>query len=360
MSDGYLTITPDGAEGIAPNEIEQVLQQLWRDSSGEDAEASVVQVRTLNLLIVVPQPLAKNALYRSIDTIAIMNPGRTITMAVQAGEIEPRAEVALACRFGEGGKQFCGEQITITCGDNGAPLPSIVASLLVAGVPTFLWWVGDPPLTSQRFDSIIENVDRVLLDSRTWEQPLTLLQNMDAAISRHTYIVFTDLQWGALTPWRRQTAQCFDLPNALPYLSRIETVLIRHGASDCDRVAALLFVGWLATRLDWQLDTVRGHDIQFRAGDGTVAVRLERGTSSAAIHGVELRAPDAAFTLTMPEGENCVTTNIALAHAPAINRVARMSTLDLEKIVGEELNMLQRDTGYESALKLATRIASSQ
>ena len=58
-----------------------------------------------------------------------------------------------------------------------------------------------------------------------------------------------DLAWLRSTPWRERIAMSFDPPALRPELGRITGVAVRHHPES--EVAALLLVGWLASRLGW-------------------------------------------------------------------------------------------------------------
>jgi glucose-6-phosphate dehydrogenase assembly protein OpcA len=357
MSTFDMTISPDDAYVVTPDEIEGVLQRLWRESVGEEIEATVVQVRTLNLLVLVPPTFATPEVMQAIDRITIRHPGRTITMLVKHEQHSPSAHVTIACRIGGEGKQACGEQITITCGDNGAPLPSIAASLIVADVPAFLWWLGDIPFHGSLLESLLETSDRIMVDSRTWTSPLAQMHSLAQAINEHPYIAFTDLQWTALTPWRRQTAQCFDMPDAQAYLNQLEQVVIEHGSREGDRLAALFFIGWLGTRLGWSVvDQQQPGEILVQAPHGPVILSLSQVDQANALVAVRLKGQGASFALDLQASIGCVKTTITLPSGRQIERIARLNTLDLEQVVSEDLTMLDRDSGFENALRFAARL----
>jgi glucose-6-phosphate dehydrogenase assembly protein OpcA len=267
--------------------------------------------------------------------------------------------VTIACRIGGEGKQACGEQITLTCGDDGAPLPSIAASLIVADVPAFLWWLGDLPFHGPLLESLLETSDRIMIDSRTWTSPLTQLHSLVQAIDVHPYIAFTDLQWTALTPWRRQTAQCFDMSDAQAYLNRLEQVIIEHGARDGDRLAALLFTGWLGTRLGWSItahDQTAPGEMVLQAQHGPVVVKLHQVDQPNSLIAVRLQGSGASFALDLQESIGCVKTTITLPSGHSIARIARLNTFTLEQVVSEDLTMLDHDTGFEVALRFAAQL----
>jgi hypothetical protein len=59
-----------------------------------------------------------------------------------------------------------------------------------------------------------------------------------------------DLAWLRSTPWRERLAASFDPPQWRPALGRISAVTVQHRADST--AAALLLVGWLASRLGWR------------------------------------------------------------------------------------------------------------
>lgn len=362
MSDGAsdITIAQDEAYEIRPSEINAVLQSLWRDTLGEELDAAVVHVRTLNLLVFVPQALATSELRRAIDTLALTHPGRAITMIVSDDEHPLRAHASIACRLNNGGKQVCGEQITLECGQHGDPLPSIAAALLTTDVPTFLWWLGDPPFDSPIFDGLVESVDRVLVDSRTWRDPLAPLPALIRTVNHYgPHVTFADLLWAALTPWRQFVAQSFDLPRALPHLSRLRRVEVEHGASPGDRLAAALFVGWLGSRLGWRLGEHGGDTLAMDSDHGPVEIALTSGEATSLLNHIRLASDDAEIVLAAGE-HSCVTTSIALPDTATIERMTRLAAVSLDRAVGEELNLIDRDRGYEDALAIAIGLIGKQ
>ena len=59
-----------------------------------------------------------------------------------------------------------------------------------------------------------------------------------------------DLAWLRSTPWRERVAATFDPPPMRRALGAIDKVVVRHRADST--AAALLFCGWLASRLGWR------------------------------------------------------------------------------------------------------------
>jgi hypothetical protein len=82
-------------------------------------------------------------------------------------------------------------------------------------------------------------------------------------VGEKAYVV--DLAWLRSTPWRERVAATFDPPQWRGELRRISGVTVRHGPESA--VAALLFCGWLASRLGWDPGSMvaRGEHLEGRA-----------------------------------------------------------------------------------------------
>jgi glucose-6-phosphate dehydrogenase assembly protein OpcA len=349
----------DNTETIHVRDIQQVLQHLWREASGDDGDNTIMQVRTLNFVVFVSQDQATPDLHQTISNVAVQHPGRTITL-VAASEPQPtQAHVSIACRLGEVGRHICGEHITITGGHDGAPLPSVVAPLLVAGLPVFLLWHGDPPFGTPIFEALVENADRIIVDGRTWLTPLATLRALDQYCHEKPYAAYTDLLWAALTTWRHQIAQCFDLPDAAPHLHQLEQVEIELGNNEHDYVAALLLIGWLASSLRWSIVHPEHDRIMMQTGNDAISCTLRQQQHLTGIQTITLQSQNARFMFRHLPGNSCVRTIIDLDKMPVIERVIQPTAKRLDELIGDELMVLQRDRGYMAALRIAAQLAAN-
>jgi hypothetical protein len=80
--------------------------------------------------------------------------------------------------------------------------------------------------------------------------------NRAMTLLRDAYVV--DLAWLRSTPWRERVAATFDPPHLRPDLRTISAVTVRHHPESA--VAGVLLMGWLASRLDWQLSPLIARD----------------------------------------------------------------------------------------------------
>ena len=185
-----------------------------------------------------------------------------------------------------GGDRVCYEEVVLAVrGDAAAHLAGIVTPLLIHDLPTHVWWPGDPPFRDPVFEQLVELSDRVIVDSADFGDLLAGLRRL-ANLRRQSGV--GDLAWERLSWWQELTAQFFDAPRFrryLPNLSRLAHPVRRAPSAsrprheDADEVSpgvaspmaeALLYAGWIATRLGW-----KRHRTLRPLADGGFALRLE-------------------------------------------------------------------------------------
>ncbi|MGH2913004.1 MAG: OpcA/G6PD domain-containing protein, partial [Solirubrobacteraceae bacterium] len=156
--------------------------------------------------------------------------------------------------------------------------------LVVTDLVTLLW---SPHGHPEAVDALLELAQTVLVDSLddpSWRDAI----GRACKLRGRAYVV--DLAWLRGTPWRERVASAFDSPAMRAELQRIETVAVRHHPDST--VAAMLLVGWLGSRLGWEMGRLSANNgvLTGTTRAGSVAVRLEqapeqevRGLESVAI-----------------------------------------------------------------------------
>jgi glucose-6-phosphate dehydrogenase assembly protein OpcA len=150
-------------------------------------------------------------------------------------------------------------------------LTTIVDPLLVRDLVTIVW---SPHGHDDAVDALLDLTDVVLLDSVEQLEVAPALERV-AELAARAYIV--DLAWLRSTPWRERIAATFDPPAMRPALSQLSGITVRHRSDST--AAALLLVGWLASRLSWRPEVLGRRngtrEGKLRARRGEVTVRLE-------------------------------------------------------------------------------------
>jgi glucose-6-phosphate dehydrogenase assembly protein OpcA len=173
-------------------------------------------------------------------------------------------------------------------------------------------------------------------------------------LSQNAYVV--DLAWLRSTPWRERVAAAFDPPALRKALGSVSKVTVRHREDSL--APALLFCGWLSSRLGWKPEQL-GH------AQGQVAghARGRRQEVELRLEPVRQSAPGlAGVTVEIASGEA-----VSLDRAPGGLRAARRLRDGSEQewtvlgasrgeagILGEGVRQaLLRDPTYRPALECA-------
>lgn len=186
------------------------------------------------------------------DEIALRNPCRIIALCPIAGEDEGvKAQVSAYCPIQKQSSTtlICCEYITLT-GTTAAleRIGGMIPALLIGGLPKFLWWKATPDAHNPLFKRLAAVCNNVIVDSCNFNTPEDDLLTLQDLVD--TGVPLADLNWRRLSAWQELTAEAYDPPNRRASLKDIDRVTIDYEKGNPSQ--ALLFLGWLASRLQWQ------------------------------------------------------------------------------------------------------------
>lgn len=255
-------------------------------------------------------------------------------------------------------------------------LTSLVAPLLMSELPTFLWWPSGDFTSSPVFHDLVAIVDRLIVDSAQLGNDAATIAQLRTLLDDEDDPWVGDFTWLRLQPWRHLVAQFFDPPTALPSLQAISQVNIAYAQSRQDRgsglAAALLMVGWLGSRLDWQVlepmeaRKAGGWSVPLRAVDADgkprdVQVRLTTDQSPEArfsLRSVEILSTgdfEGTFRIMRTDKDDLITSS-ETADAPFVSRTVYARRQSAIEMLGEELQRFGQDRVFEDAIRFATRL----
>ncbi|WP_193194878.1 glucose-6-phosphate dehydrogenase assembly protein OpcA [Nostoc sp. MG11] len=189
---------------------------------------------------------------RIADEIALRNPCRIIALFPIAGEDEGvKAQVSAYCPIQKQSSStlICCEYITLS--GTAAALERIggmIPALLIGGLPKFLWWKATPDPNNPLFKRLAAVCNNVIVDSCNFNEPESDLLSLQELVE--TGVPLADLNWRRLASWQELTAEAYDSPHRRAALKEIDRVTIDYEKGN--PAQALLFLGWLASRLQWQ------------------------------------------------------------------------------------------------------------
>jgi glucose-6-phosphate dehydrogenase assembly protein OpcA len=235
----------------APVPIEEIthsLKNLWADNSAH------TRCSLINFVVYSERPgsLAHNAAL--LADITSDNACRALVIDAQpstsAGEEAVKAWITAHCHLDQaGGKSMCSEQIAFQLrGDPAKLVPNTVFAHLDSDLPLAFWWQGDFSPAFERH--LTSRIDRLVIDSACWSDPqrefATLQQARQQSGAR---FIVLDLVSTRLFAHRLALAACFDTPETLSGLDRVEKVTISHHSGQ--EFTAKTFAAWMALKAGW-------------------------------------------------------------------------------------------------------------
>ncbi|MEN9207260.1 MAG: glucose-6-phosphate dehydrogenase assembly protein OpcA [Gloeomargarita sp. GMQP_bins_120] len=238
------------------HQIELELSQIWSGVHG-NGETGPPAVRAATFtLVVYESPDLAAPIAPSVERLVIQNPCRVIHLRPQndQAEVPLSAQVAAYCPLQKRHQSnlICCEYITLTGGRTALERSlGLINALLIGDLPTYLWWQAQPDPEDVLLQGLIHLRERggmrLLVDSATFPDPVSGLLAIERLVRMNVPIA--DLNWGRLSTWQELTAEAFDPPDRRADLPKIDQVVIDYEKGN--PAQALLFFGWLASRLQW-------------------------------------------------------------------------------------------------------------
>lgn len=188
---------------------------------------------------------------RIADEIALRNPCRIIALCPIAGEDEGvKVQVSAYCPLQKQASNtlICCEYITLRGTATALErVGGLVSALLIGDLPKFLWWKATPDPNNDLFKRLATICNSVIVDSSGFTETEVNLSKLQALIEAGTPLA--DLNWRRLAAWQELTAEAFDPPERRVALKEVDRVTIDYEKGN--PAQALMFLGWLASRLNW-------------------------------------------------------------------------------------------------------------
>ncbi len=254
-----------------PDAIEAALRELLVQVHGEHRE--YVPARVLNMIAFVDREWSGEIANR-LRGVGRYHASRLLVLAYEPRRerLDARVTIVSEGASAPGGLALLRETVVVELGDRHLDdLLTIADPLVVTDLPTLLW---SPHGHHEIVTELLPLAQAVLVDSV--EEPVAQEALTRACeLSEQAYVV--DLAWLRSTPWRERLAATFDPPWLRRELDMITGVTVRHHPAST--AAALLLVGWLASRLHWRTGSLVSDGGALvgatQAQDNDVAVRLE-------------------------------------------------------------------------------------
>jgi glucose-6-phosphate dehydrogenase assembly protein OpcA len=214
--------------------------------------------------------------------------------------------------------------------------------------------------------------DRIVIDSAAFDHPQDdLLRLAQLLRERSGSMRVSDLNWGRLTSWRTLLASFWDVPDYRPHLERIDHVEINYDPPDVapGEIApkALLVIGWLASRLGWQVEAASAQDAHedsaarftLRAGGRAITALMRATQDKEESDGMmaslkfSVTNNDSEFHVALSPDGTKLQTEAITGGQRAVGRILSYEARTEGQRLGRELAFLTRDLIYEEAVAVS-------
>lgn len=359
--------------------VERQLRVLWQDSTAEqsDEESVLMRACVANLIVVLAKESDVQEFDKTLHDLSSFHPNRAIVNVAGRDQSDRDIELYVSsfCQSDSRGRtRLTGEEIVLIAGGRFVPeLPSAALPLLVPDLPTFLWWHDDLEFEDKTFLDFSNASDRLVIDSvddRTSRSTLLSLARLFDE-GRHAQLGISDVNWARLTSWRALLASFYDPPCCKAALALVKEVKVEYSAPEHepDEIApqALLILGWLASRLNWQLvpeSVERGANnlrLLIRHENRQIDVQLTRVARTDIKPGrlakIELSAENNAnFVVLRDQRGIHLETQVLLDGLAYPSRILPVRNRSTAQLLSRELEIISNDNIYAEAIQWAANL----
>ncbi len=357
--------------------LESELRSLWSQAEHTDGDgdkqANILRACAMNLVLYSTDEDAEFAAGNLLNEVIVSHPCRALLVIQRDCEDENlEAWVSARCHSASksGMKQICCEQITVKYeGHDPNVLPSSVSPLLVADLPVFLWW-RTPELDTEALTPFLGSIDRLVVDSRRTTSVKDYLEKLLEIVNgARDVLTVSDLNWRRLLPWRRAVAEIFTVGSFgfqsgdVEKIKRVE-VDFQPRQDGCLSAQVLLYIGWLAGRLGWQVkgEKAGADNWQFKADGAEISVTAVRQSEMppGALNKVRLTlSGDRAITIIARPKEELVSVVIDCdSKTKSFELLTPSAGFRESDLMGRELETLAEDDIFFQALGIANSLAA--
>jgi glucose-6-phosphate dehydrogenase assembly protein OpcA len=225
-------------ENVSLSDIDKALFTLRQECS-HSGDAPDLRTSVMTHLAWVP-PEWHGLARGTLEGLAERHPSRTILLVPGGAEgdddLAARVQVAAYALPGER-RHVAAEVVELRLGRRRAHAPaSLVMPLLISGLPVFCRWRGRPPFGARELEELTELADRLVVDSREWDDPAADYPQLAELFDR---LAVSDIAWRRTLPWR------VALANDWPEVGGCQELAVTGPTAD-----AHLLAGWLRSRLE--------------------------------------------------------------------------------------------------------------
>ncbi len=238
-------------------------------------------------------------------------------------------------------------------GTSGTDLENAVAELALAEAPIVLAWIASRITADDRFPTLARRVQTVICNSSVMDCGTAPQRDLIAFMEQHPEIHVQDLAYLRIAGWQDVIAQFFDERETMDDLFHLHRVEIACGSE----AEAYYFLGWLASRLEWQ--PCQGNTMCNRDGE-TITFNIIREGPPRRLQRVTASSDGTTFSAQVLEGDSNVMCLEATGEHAKDRRCAPVFGMELASLVQRAILQKQRDRVFQETTAMVKQIIDRQ
>lgn len=330
-----------------------------------------------NLVIYTEDRSDEVLMTETIAEYIVKHPCRVILAVAQPRSGQRALETTVSAHtYSDGsGQSVTCDQITLNAsGAAVKELAGAVQPLLVADLPTYIWWRGIFLTQRHLVEQFLTFADRFIYDGVNWTNlHFTVLQVADFISKYGDKVAFTNFNWSRLRPWRESIADFFDAGMYEKEVWDIQQARVDFmslpGSEEGYQFRALLLVAWLAVQLDWEPVAGRpgveqaGLEFRDKKGDPVHAELVmlpQSGPTSQSLQSVVLTSRSGEhtheFVVEREHGEHLMILRHRDDAGESVLRAVPHAHSSTAELLYRELGRRVRNRVFERAFKMASKL----
>lgn len=268
------------SSGIQLVNFEEELTRLWDKEEGKNK----IRACLFNLIIFTQKALRDGFYHELIKSVISKFPSRVIWITSDDAAKEEYLRSSVSSEtFGEGEQQIFCEIIHIeVAGTLIERVPFLVLPEILPDLPVYLLWTQDPSKESAVLPRLEPFATRIIFDSEAstdlqefCRSVLSLLEKFHCEVG--------DLNWTALSGWRKILSEVFATSESLPALAQSKSIEIIYNKIATqfyqhNQFEAAYMQGWLAAQMAWKFCALEGSQgnlrLQYKSSDREISILL--------------------------------------------------------------------------------------
>jgi glucose-6-phosphate dehydrogenase assembly protein OpcA len=314
------------------------------ESVRKELAKTTLSAMTMNFVVWLDNPEHREWILDAADKVTDKHPSRTIVLEASAAV---KGMTLADPAHDPSDLTVHAQRVTIGCAAlTPDSITESVQSLLVPGLPTVLWWTGNPFARRPTFEALAAIAENLIVNTSGTAADESMVIDLEKFMAARASMCVRDIAWMRLRSWQDMIAQFFDNPTVREELFAISKLKIVAG-SDAE---ALYLGGWFGSRLGWR---ACGHDEFCDRNEKRIPFEHIRSGGLRRVRSIEITTPKSVLTATVSDSdENVITLKAEREGEPPGERLVQLQAMDNASLVERAILDSTTDEVFETALRM--------